>query len=157
MTFVLTLSPQLNMESVFQYRHCVTADEIDSQQHVHNLRYLQWTLWAAHAHSAAGGWDSAAALKQGVGWVVRSHDIVYRAAAFAGDELTILTWISEMNDVAITRRYWITRPSDQQVLAKVATKWVFVDLVQHRALMIPAAAKQSVVVHAHTPRLPWQL
>lgn len=143
------------MQSVFQYRHCVTEDEIDSQQHVHNLRYLQWTLWAAHAHSKAGGWDSAAALQRGVGWVVRSHDIVYRAAAFFGDELTIVTWVSEMNDIAITRRYWILRPSDKQLLARVSTKWVFVDLTQHKALPIPEAAKQTVEVLERSPRLPW--
>lgn len=48
------------MDLVYQYSHCVTPDEVDQQQHVHNLRYLQWTLWAAHAHSAAAGWDAAA-------------------------------------------------------------------------------------------------
>ncbi len=143
------------MQSVFQYRHCVTEDEIDSQQHVHNLRYLQWTLWAAHAHSKAGGWDAAAALERGIGWVVRSHDIVYRAAAFAGDELIVMTWVSEMNDVAITRRYLILRPRDKQTLARVTTKWVLVDLTQHKVMMIPEAAKQTVVVLEKAPRLTW--
>lgn len=52
----------------FDLHHTVADDEIDAQQHVHNLRYLQWTLWAARDHSAAEGWDAAAALKDGLGW-----------------------------------------------------------------------------------------
>ena len=67
----------------FDYPHTVDPDEIDAQEHVHNLRYLQWTLWAAGDHSAAMGWDSRGALERGLGWVVRAHDITYRAAALA--------------------------------------------------------------------------
>ncbi len=51
-----------------------------------------------------------------------------------------------MNDVAITRRYLILRPRDKQTLARVTTKWVLVDLTQHKVMMIPEAAKQTVVV-----------
>jgi len=143
------------MEPVYQYTHRVTPDEIDSQLHVHNLRYLQWTLWAAHAHSAAGGWDAAAALQRGLGWVVRSHEITYRAEAFADDELIVQTWISELNSVALNRRYLIFRPRDRKLLARVMTRWVFVDLTKHRAIAIPAEAIDQVQVVATIPPLPW--
>ena len=81
------------MSDFFDYSHVVAPDEIDAQGHVHNLRYLQWTLWAAGSHSRAGGWDSKKALEQKLGWVVRNHDITYRAAAMQAPnaEATSLT------------------------------------------------------------------
>jgi len=143
------------MNPVHQYTHRVTPDEIDQQQHVHNLRYLQWTLWAAHEHSAAGGWDSAAALQDGVGWVVRSHDITYRAAALADDDVIVQTWVSEATPVAIRRRYVICRPADRQILAKIETRWVLVDLRVHKVLKLSDEVVAKIVVVANPPPLPW--
>lgn len=139
----------------FDLYHTVADDEIDAQQHVHNLRYLQWTLWAARDHSAAEGWDAAAALKDGLGWVVRGHDITYRAAALAGDELIIRTWIPSWNRYSCQRHYLVTRPADQTVLAKVQTRWVFVDLNRHRAIEIPPAAVAAIRVCETPPPAPW--
>jgi acyl-CoA thioester hydrolase len=143
------------MDPVYQYSHCVTQDEIDQQQHVHNLRYLQWTLWAAHAHSAAAGWDSAVALRGGVGWVVRSHDITYRSAAFAGDEFIIQTWVSELHASTLRRRYVICRPADKQVLARVQTRWVLADLRVRKAMEVSAAIASQIRVLKTPPPLPW--
>lgn len=143
------------MSPVFQYTHRVTPDEIDQQQHVHNLRYLQWTLWAAHAHSAAAGWDADAALKQGVGWVVRSHDITYRAAAVANDDVIVQTWISEATPISVRRKYVICRPADHQVLAKIETRWVLVDLRVHKVIKLKDDEVARIDVLATTPPLPW--
>jgi acyl-CoA thioester hydrolase len=145
------------MEPVFKYTHRVTPEEIDSQQHVHNLRYLQWTLWAAHAHSAAGGWDAAAALQLGLGWVVRSHEVTYRAAAFAEDELIVQTWVADLTNVTLNRRCLILRPRDKQLLARVMTRWVFVDLTRHRAIAIPTEALEQIKVVEKVPPLPWSV
>jgi len=144
------------MDPAYQYSHCVTPDEIDQQQHVHNLRYLQWTLWAAHAHSAAAGWDSAAALREGIGWVVRSHEITYRAAALAGDELIIQTWVSELTAIALRRRFIICRPADRKILAKGETRWVLADLRRKKAIEVPTEAAAQVQVLVSPPPLPWQ-
>lgn len=143
------------MSPVYQYTHRVTPDEIDQQQHVHNLRYLQWTLHAAHAHSAATGWDANAALQRGIGWVVRSHDITYRAAALAGDDVIVQTWLSEATSIAVRRRYMICRPADHQVLAKVETRWVLVDLRVHRVLKLTDEELAKIEVVPTVPPLPW--
>lgn len=139
----------------FDFSHTVTADEIDAQQHVHNLRYLQWTLWAAGGHTRASGWDTKAALNDGLGWVVRGHEIKYRAAALAGDEIIVRTWVSEIQKYASTRKYIVCRPADKSILARVETRWVFVDLQNHKALAIPDEAKKLLVIQKTAPGLPW--
>ena len=140
----------------FDVHHTVAEDEIDAQQHVHNLRYLQWTLWAAGKHTAAIGWDGKAALKRGVGWVVREHAIQYRGAALAGDQIVVRTWVHDLQRFASRRKYLICRPEDRTVLARVETRWVFVDLDQHKALPIPDQAKQNLVVLSEPPPMPWE-
>ena len=115
------------MTAFFDFLHTVSADEIDAQNHVHNLRYLQWTLWAAGAHTRDRGWDSAAELQRGFGWVVRSHDVKYRAAATEGDQILVRTWVSDIAKFASRRKYVVCRPADQTVLCRVETRWVYVD------------------------------
>jgi len=143
-------------QGFFDFRHTVGDDEIDSQQHVHNLRYLQWTLWAAGDHVRAVGWDTKAALRRGVGWVVREHSVQYRAAAVAGDQIVVRTWVQDMQRFASRRKYLICRPADQNVLARVETRWVFVDLKNHRALAIPEDARRGLVVLNAPPPPPWE-
>ncbi|QDT13903.1 acyl-CoA thioesterase [Planctomycetes bacterium K23_9] len=144
------------MKPFFDLLHTVSADEIDAQQHVHNLRYLQWTLWAAGKHSAACGWDSQAALDRGMGWVVRKHDITYRAAAVADDEIVVRTWVADVASFAARRKYAVCRPSDQTVLARVETRWVYVDLTQHKVVPIPQELKSKMLVADRIPPLPWE-
>lgn len=140
----------------FDFFHTVSEDEIDAQQHVHNLRYLQWTLWAAGRHVDAIGWDTRAALQRGVGWVVREHTIQYRSAAVAGDQIVVRTWVHDMQRFASRRKYVVCRPADQAVLARVETRWVFVDLRHHKALAIPADAICGLNVRTESPPMPWE-
>src|SRR6056297_3442265 len=144
------------MSPFFDFHHTVLPEEIDAQGHVHNLRYLQWTLGAAGAHTADCGFDSKAALEAGFGWVVRSHDITYRAAALAGNEITIRTWISEIERFASRRQYVIARPADRTVLARAVTRWVYVDLSVRKAIAIPADVAAQMVVCSNPPGLPWK-
>lgn len=144
------------MDAIFDLQHRVADDEIDAQQHVHNLRYLQWSLWAAGQHTAALGWDATEQLRRGFGWVVRSHEITYRAAAVAGDQIVVRTWVSELDRFASRRRYAICRPADRTVLARVETRWVYVDLKVHKVLPIPPAAAERIAVMESPPPLPWE-
>ncbi len=125
------------------------------QGHVHNLRYLHWTLGAAAAHVASQGWDSKRALADGFGWVVRNHEIKYSAAALSGDALIIRTWISDVSPFASLRKYAICRPADKTVLARVETRWVFVDLSVRKVIKIPPAATSGLTVCDPAPPLPW--
>ncbi len=143
------------MSDFFDLPHTVTSDEIDTQGHVHNLRYLQWTLWAAGAHSRAAGWDSEQALKQHMGWVVRKHDITYRAAAMEGDAIIVRTWVADIAKFASRRKYLICRPADATVLAKVETRWVYVDLAKHKVVAIPGDLKEQLSVCDPAPHPPW--
>lgn len=144
------------MTEYFDFTHTVQSDEIDAQGHVHNLRYLQWTLWAAGAHTRSRGWDAERALREGFGWVVRSHDVTYRAAAMEGDYITVRTWVSEIAKFASRRKYAVCRTQDQTVLARVETRWVYVDLKDRKVVKIPDEVASRLELCPQTPPLPWE-
>ena len=139
----------------FDRPHVVTVDEIDGQGHVHNLRYLQWSLWAAGGHTAELGLDAAGESERGFGFVVRRHEVEYRRAAFLGDSIVVRTWISQIDSHSSWRRSVIVRPKHRDVLARVDTRWVYVDLKRHRLAEIPPVVADAAVVLNDPPSMPW--
>jgi acyl-CoA thioester hydrolase len=115
----------------------VPADATDVNGHVNNLAYLQWMQDGAIRHSTAQGWPLERYQATGAGWVVRSHFIEYLLPAFAGQSLTLLTWVTGFRQRSSPRRYLFWRASDRQVVARAETLWVYVDAVSGRPARIP--------------------
>jgi acyl-CoA thioester hydrolase len=131
------------MPAIFEYRHCVRADEIDALGHANNLAYLAWMQAAALAHSAAQGWPGEDYHRLGSGWVVRSHRINYMLPAFASDELVVRTWVATMKKASSLRRYDAVRPADGKTLAQAATDWAFVDFTTGLPRRVPGEIRQA--------------
>lgn len=129
--------------SVFEYQLVVESDDIDALNHVNNLRYLKWTNRAAVEHSSHVGWTPEAYHESGYGFIVRSHQIQYRIPAQLGDSIRITTWIAGMEKVSSVRKYRIERESDNQLLARAETNWVYVDLKTLRLTRIPDHVRDS--------------
>jgi acyl-CoA thioester hydrolase len=60
-------------------------------------------------------------------WVVREHKIEYLWPAFEGDEIEIRTWVENIRRVRSLRKYEFIRRSDNKILVKGETDWVFLD------------------------------
>ena len=122
---------------IYSKRLTVPSDAIDRQGHVNNLAYVAWMQDVAIEHSAAVGWPMERYLALGAGWVVRSHFVEYLRPAFAGERLTILTWVPEFTQRSTPRRYLFVREADRQLVAQAETRWVFVDLATGRRRPLP--------------------
>lgn len=125
------------MRRVFVQTFTAPAESIDVNGHVNNLEYLRWMQEVATRHSAAQGWGRERYLQTRTSWVIRSHSIEYLRPAFAGDALALLTWISGFAGHSSPRRYLFWRISDQQILARAETLWVFIDARSGRPNTIP--------------------
>jgi acyl-CoA thioester hydrolase len=77
---------------------------------------------------------------------VRSHYIEYLAPAFAGDTLTMLTWVVNFQKVRSLRKYKIIRANDQTIVARAETDWVFVNAKTGRPLKIPDQVKNTLPI-----------
>jgi acyl-CoA thioester hydrolase len=99
----------------------VPASAIDANGHVNNVQYVQWMQDAAMGRT----------------WIIRSHTIEYLHSAYAGDALTVYTWVADFQKIRTLRKFRFHRPADDTVLAVAATVFIFCDLHTGRPRTIP--------------------
>lgn len=131
------------MEAIYRHEIQVTAELVDRNGHVNNVAYVQWLQDAAVAHARASG-CTALTTKLGATWVVRTHHIEYLRPVFAGDSITVLTWVANFRKVRSQRKYKLVRAGDQAVVAEAETDWVLVDAATGRPRAIPAEVQQTI-------------
>ncbi len=118
------------MPGVFAQTFSIPEDAIDELGHVSNLKYIAWMQDIAIQHSAAKGWPVERYLKNGAVWVVRSHSVTYIRPAFAGETITLQTWVAGMKqrsslragiwsgELTTSRYWWRLKPSGSTWIAK---------------------------------------
>jgi len=104
----------------------IPKSSIDENGHVNNVAYVQWMQDIAVEHYASIGGIEAQGSEST--WVVREHNIEYFLPAFENEEIEIKTWVENIRRVRSLRKYEFVRKSDDKVLVKGETDWVFVDV-----------------------------
>ena len=113
------------ISSIYTKRITIPKEAIDENGHVNNVAYVQWMQDIAVEHYASiGGVEAQGAEAT---WVVREHRIEYLLPAFEGEEIVIRTWVENLRRVRSLRKYEFARNSDNMVLVRGETEWVFVD------------------------------
>ena len=131
---------------MFDRTFSIPEEAIDELGHVSNLTYIAWMQDIAIQHSAAKSWPVERYLENGAVWVVRSHFVTYIRPAFAGETITLQTWVAEMKQVSSSRRYLIRRTDDRQVLVRAETVWAYVDRQSGRPQRIPNELRAAFAV-----------
>ena len=124
------------MSQVYRYEFKASKDAVDENGHVNNVEYVRWMQDAAILHSDNQGCTQATKAV-GATWVVRAHRIEYFRPAFSGEQICVLTWVSNFRRVQSLRKYRIIRAQDNTVLAEGETDWVFVDAKTGQLRSIP--------------------
>ena len=125
-----------NSNTIYRHEFTVPESAVDMNRHVNNVVYVQWMQDVAVLHSNAVGGTRVMHTAGGT-WVVRSHTIEYLSPAFAGEEVVALTWVVNFRRVRSVRRHKFFRKSDNTLLAKGETEWVFVDAESGTPRKIP--------------------
>jgi acyl-CoA thioester hydrolase len=123
--------------NVFTLRRQVEWRDIDMMWHVNNAMYLAYIEDAGIHVAEAYGWPMQRMADEGFGLFARQHRIEYRIPAMLGDEVAITTWISDVQRSSVIRHYALQRTSDNALLARARTRWVWVDLNSGRPIRIP--------------------
>lgn len=124
------------MSREFTCAFTVGAEAIDENGHVNNVSFVQWMQDVAISHSTAIGFTRELYSALTSSWVARSHFIKYLAPAFAGDGITITTWIDELSRSSAKRRYRFVRDADQRLLVEAETDWVYINAATGRPMAI---------------------
>ena len=123
-------------KNIYIYEFRVSESVIDANGHVNNVAYVQWMQDVAIKHSISTG-TTDVMHSVGTSWIAHSHNIKYQNAAFLDEDIMALTWIANIQKVRSQRRYMFVRKSDNKILARGQTDWVFVDSKTGRAKKIP--------------------
>lgn len=123
---------------VFIMQRRVTWQDIGPAGHVNNAVYLAYVENCGFQMSAAHGWPPARMVSEGFAIIVRRQQIQYRQPALLDDELELATWVSNFKRTSAIRHYVIRRLSDGQLVARIHTVYVWVDLKSGRPITIPA-------------------
>ncbi len=122
----------------FVQRRVVAAEDLDEFRHVNNVRYIDWAMEAAWAHSNALGLTFAAYERIGIGCVVWRHEFDYLAPARGGDEVAVATWFSANdNRVRLTRSFEIRLFPDGDTLFNGRTLFVTIDMKSGKPARMP--------------------
>jgi acyl-CoA thioester hydrolase len=114
----------------------VSKEAIDENGHVNNVAYVQWMQDIAVEHySSLGGIEAQGPEST---WVVREHRVEYLSPAFEGEEIEIRTWVENIRRVRSLRKYEFVRKTDDKLLVKGETDWVFVDVRTGSPRAIPS-------------------
>ena len=124
------------MAQIYRYELTVPDAAVDINGHVNNLEYLRWMQDAAILHSDSQG-CTRITTAAGAIWVVRMHHVKYLHPAFAGEQIIVLTWVSDFRRVQSLRKYRVIRVQDNAVLVEGETDWVFIDAKTGRLRTIP--------------------
>jgi acyl-CoA thioester hydrolase len=134
------------MPKIYVRTLTVPSEAIDVLGHVNNLEYIRWMQEIATEHSAAQGWTLERYVALGAGWFVRRHEVEYLRPAFAGDALSVLTWVDSFERSSSPRRYLFHRASDATIVARAETLWVFVNYATGVPSRIPADVRGAFEV-----------
>ncbi|MBN1680310.1 MAG: acyl-CoA thioesterase [Anaerolineae bacterium] len=122
----------------FRVQRRVEWHDLDAAGHVNNAMYLAYLEECGVRMAAAFGWPMTRMANAGFGLVARRCRIEYRQPATLDDDLTLSTWFSDPHHTSAVRHYTITRESDNALLVRAHTRWVWVDLATARPIRIPA-------------------
>ncbi|MBV9658624.1 MAG: acyl-CoA thioesterase [Verrucomicrobia bacterium] len=117
----------MNLRAAFELPLVVASEDIDTNGHVNNVVYLGWVQDVAIAHWRAAIAQKAWPRAKEIAWVVRKHAIEYLRPAFAGEALLARTWAEPAGAATFHRHTEISRPADDQLLARAESLWVVLD------------------------------
>lgn len=119
--------------------HRARAADIDAFGHVNNVRYIDWAMAHAWAHSASLGLSFEDYKRIGVGCVVWRHEFDYVGQVMPDEEIALATWIAESDQrVRLTRAFEMRRLNDQPVF-RGRTTFVTIDMNTGRPARMPRA------------------
>lgn len=109
------------MPAVFSQLLTVPNEVMDDNGHVSNIAYIEWMQEVATRHSDAQGCTRKLYTALASSWFIRAQRIEYLNPAYAGENIVIQTWVSNLKRMRSLRRYRFVRICDRKVLATAET------------------------------------
>jgi acyl-CoA thioester hydrolase len=125
-------------EGVYTMSHGVSWHDLDMTRDVSEVTLLGLADRCGLGVITAYGWPPERMVSEGFAIILRWHKAVFLLPAQLGDELAIATWVSDVKRASAIRHYAIRRVADEELLARIDTLGVWIDIATGRPMRIPA-------------------
>lgn len=136
---------------VFHHRRRVDFRDIDPMKHLNNAAYLTYAEECAMHLSDAYGWPLTKQLDDGIAFVARKNQIVYKQSALPDDELDITTWLYDLKSASGTRYFNFARSDDGETLAELHMLWVMLDISSGKPRRLPYGMRDEIASNLAKP------
>jgi len=126
---------------VFRRERIVAPRDIDLLGHVNNVVWVRYVVELAGAHADALGVGMDATRALGGIWIVRRHDVTYRANVPVGSTIRETTWISALRG-ALSLRHARFESEAGTRLVEATTEWAYVDATSLRPRRVPPQVRE---------------
>ena len=115
----------------------------DKLGHVNNVEYLHWLQEAGwqHIHHLGYSWDDHQ--NDGAAMALVNTNVRYLLAAYAGDHLTVGTWITATDRIRTRREFQIIRSHDQKTLLRAQLDYACISLTTGKARRKPTRLAEA--------------
>lgn len=109
---------------VYEKSITVSSPDLDSLNHVNNVRYVQWVNDIAKEH-----WQKNASneILQNHFWVMLNHSIEYKSSALLDDVIKLKTFVIKSEGVISTRVVEMYHEDTEKLIARSETNWCFMN------------------------------
>lgn len=105
---------------VYAQTRFVSKDDLDDNEHVNNVRYVEWIQEIAKEHWLARASEE---LQQQFFWVVIRYEIDYKREALLGDEILVETFVGDTTHVTSERFINIKNKTTGALLVAAKSTW----------------------------------
>jgi len=124
--------------------HRVMSYELDSWGHVNNAVYLNYLEKARNDFMTQKGLNFKKFAEWEVFPVLSKAEIIFKAPAFADDDIIIYGYISKHSPASFTLTYSIIKKETEQLVATAETSHIFVNK-KNRPARIPEEFKKNFI------------
>jgi YbgC/YbaW family acyl-CoA thioester hydrolase len=117
----------LEKEPISEYT--VRFQDCDPMGHLNNARFIDYLINAREDHLFMYyGLNLADFMKKGIGWVIASHEILYRRPALYNERIKIRTALLEYTDSDLLVEGIVTDEKETHLKALIWTRFVHVNI-----------------------------
>lgn len=116
--------------------------EIDFYQELTSLAFLNYLEETAIAHSEAVGYGVSRLKEKGYGWVLSQWQIQFDQYPQRGEKIKIQTWPSHFERFYGYREFIVLNSQDK-VIARASSLWIFLNLQKRRPARIPQEISEA--------------
>jgi acyl-CoA thioester hydrolase len=125
----------------------VAWEDVDPAGHVNNAKYFSYIEEAGIQAAAQFGVLMSEFLEQGFGSVARKTRIEYKQQVRLGEDLEIITYLSDVRAASATRHFILRRAEDQTLVAQAYVLWAYIDINTGKPVRIPQEERDKLADH----------